>query len=96
MISGGGANVYARNYLRCDPTMDYMQVRRVKADPDKSYRCTQTVAIVGDHECRVNSVTHEVYDRCRGMLRYVGISADDVTADIAAWRAWLVRSGGAS
>lgn len=96
MISGGGANVYARNYLRSDPLGDFACVRKVRADPDRSYRCTRTIAVCGEHECRVNGVTHEVYDRHCGTLRYVGASVGDDDVDISVWRSWLISSGGAA
>lgn len=88
-VHGGGANVYARNYLRSDPNLDYANVRHVRANPDKAHRCTRTVATVSGHECRVNVITHEVFDRHGASLRYVCCSSDDDAQDIERWLAWL-------
>ena len=62
------------------------------ADPSKTYRCTLTVATMGDHECRVNSLTHEVYDRRGASLHYIGRSYGNTEADIEAWAKSLAAS----
>ena len=66
-------------------------VREV-SDPSKAYRCTVTVATMDEHECRVNSLTHEVYDRRGSELHYVGRSYGNTEADIEAWAKSLAAS----
>jgi len=53
-------------------------------DPAKAHRCTVTLATHDGHECRVNRITNDVYDRCDGELRYVGRSRGG-DEDVAAW-----------
>lgn len=63
--------------------------RLVPPDPAKAYRCTTTVARMDGHECRVNRLTGDVYDRCGETLSYVGRSCGDDDADVCAWMAWM-------
>lgn len=71
------------------------KVTRVDPDPAKAYRCTVTIAECGGHECRVNRLTHELFDRSREYgLRHVAVSAQDDEADIERWSAWLRKTFG--
>ena len=80
-------NYYKRDYGCMEPI-----VREV-ADPSKAYRCTVTVARMGGRECRVNRLTGDVYDRCRGELTYIGRSTSDDARDAEAWAAWARSMG---
>ena len=60
-----------------------------RRDDCMSCVCTRTVARIGEHECRVNSVTRDVYDMVGHDLRYVGMSTGDVVRDVVSWTRWL-------
>ena len=76
------ASIYGRGYA-------LRHIEYVKPDPSKAERCTDTVARLGDHECRVNKFTKDVFDRVGREVWYVGQSSGDVERDVERWRRWL-------
>ena len=78
--------------IGCDHGLE-PHLRIVPADPDKAYRCSATLAEADGHECRVNRLTGDVFDRVGRGLRYVGRRTGDDEADVRRWTAWLVAAG---
>lgn len=58
-------------------------------DPAKAHRCTVTLATHEGHECRVNRVTGDVFDRVGDERHYVGKSYGSDERDIGLWRRYL-------
>lgn len=76
---------YGRDHGTCS--------ERVKVEPhdeSKAHRCTLTLARRGRHECRSNSVTGSVFDRCGDVITYVGEGSGDDAIRI--WNDWLERN----
>lgn len=56
-------------------------------------RTSIVIASHGDHECRYNRLTRELFDQCGGELRYVCRGSGDTERDVASWLRWLRTTG---
>lgn len=83
-------NAYAFDSSRVFGTHHaHAHVDHVPPDPEKASYCTRTIATSGRNECRVNTITGEMFNRAGREVWHVCASSGDDETDVRRWVAWL-------